>query len=571
MNAARFCRFGAWIIVVLAAIDPPVPVRSSALPAVVVEGPSDVMAALSSGVSGRARVTPIAESPPAAFVFVGPRPPADLPALPGVPVHTVFTGSAPGPHTVRASVPARTIVGLPAQIQLQMHRPGPGDQTTELVLLKDGVQVDHAEHEWTGESREATRSLTFLPVSGGPQRLTIQARTDGMAPAGNVRDVLDVLLDVTAEPIRVHLAAPRASWALAFVKQALETDERLSLSFRIGTTPGAAVASERTPALHMGAEGRAGEAGTAGVDVLVAGGLDRLTAAEIRSARAHAEGGGVVVIVADGDVPPPVREWLGADRFVRRLLAAPVKTSEGWRASEWLFPSGLTPAASVLETVRIGSDDVPAVIEAPLGRGRVLYCAALDAWRFRGDPAFSRFWRALVTEAAAQRLARAAMRIEPAVTRPLSTVRVSWTGEARAIGDTLRLAVHAPDGQVTTATLVAVDRSLWTSTIAAPEREGIYRLSADRIDSLDSHFLVARDALAAAEPDETALRLFAAAHGGTFVRQDDLGALVARLRETPRPAATRQRRRPMRWHGWAAVLAVLLGTEWWIRRRSGLR
>lgn len=71
--------------------------------------------------------------------------------------------------------------------------------------------------------------------------------------------------------------------------------------------------------------------------------------------------------------------------------------------------------------------------------------------------------------------------------------------------------------------------------------------------------------------DRTLIRAWTASHQGRVVPEAQVPQLAALLQSAIDPPHERVRVRPMRWMWWWAPFALCLGTEWWIRRRSGLR
>ena len=71
--------------------------------------------------------------------------------------------------------------------------------------------------------------------------------------------------------------------------------------------------------------------------------------------------------------------------------------------------------------------------------------------------------------------------------------------------------------------------------------------------------------------NDDALQRIARASGGSVLTSGEVGTLVDRLRAAA-PVAALAVRRDL-WHtGWSfALIALLLGTEWLLRRRWGLR
>jgi hypothetical protein len=160
------------------------------------------------------------------------------------------------------------------------------------------------------------------------------------------------------------------------------------------------------------------------LDVIIVGGLDRLSTADVRALeRFMRERGGAVVLVPDARVDAgPARELM-PPQATERLLERPATLSmKGGAAALGASELLLLGSAGVEgEVVAAAADESPVVLSLPRGRGRVFISGAMDAWRYRasGDRGFDRFW-----QAAAAALALAApppidVRISPPALRPL--------------------------------------------------------------------------------------------------------------------------------------------------------
>jgi hypothetical protein len=141
--------------------------------------------------------------------------------------------------------------------------------------------------------------------------------------------------------------------------------------------------------------------------------------------------------------------------------------------------------------------------------------------------------------------------------------------------DTQSVRVVSPGNSTTAMTLVKLSEQLFIGRAHAPTSEGVYRVERAPGDAATpsdaAHLVVASDAEPGVRTDGDALRALASAHGGTFVESTDIGPLARTLRQSLSAHGERVPRRPMRWAGWAILLAGILGAEWWARRRNGLR
>jgi hypothetical protein len=219
------------------------------------------------------------------------------------------------------------------------------------------------------------------------------------------------------------------------------------------------------------------------------------------------------------------------------------------------------------------------VWSARRGAGRIVVSGAVDAWRFRADPAsdFDRFWRAVISGAALGVPPFVDVRVTPSLARPLERVEVhvrlrgSISGAAVAAtlasGEIVRL---RPEPEV----------GAFAGTFVAPARESVSRVTVTATNagvqaSGSASFAVssapeAPQALQAPEAPEIPLSLLAATHGGIDVSAENLRPLDAWLRATVTPPAVRTTRHPMRSPWWLLMFAGCVSIDWWItssRRR----
>ena len=565
MTLARWCRRAAWTIVLLAVVDPAVPASTRALPRVAVireDGSAAgerAVRALEQALEGVAVLDPGAASGADAYVLIADGYPVARPPLPtGAPVHVLAPPVQAAPVTIRAvTAPARAVLRLPLAVNVDVARHDDRPERTRLRVVERGAVLAVADVSWRAGQRQARISLRFVPSRTGPVRLRVIA--DAGAPPSHA--AADVLIDVRDVRFDVRVTGPRASWALAFAAAALREDDRLIVSSRFGTRPGSAV-SVGPPPSDAARE----------PDVEVHGISEESTAADIARIQRSAERGAGVILVPDRGLPVAVRRLAGIREIEERVLPAPTAASNGVRAGEWLLANSGNPAASTLSTVRIGNRDYPLAIDVPLGAGRIVLVTALDAWRYRADPAFSRFWRATVVELAARQFEAASpLRISPGVVRPGGRVTVTYEAAVPAKADRIPITLRAHGSRALGHTLVRTGGGSFTGRINAPTGEGVYEASvaaADGVRESRGYVAVARDAATAAPDDERALRALAAAHRGAFAT--DAERLADALRETV-ARRVRGSTRPMRWPVWPAIVALLLGTDWWTRRRNGLR
>ncbi len=288
-----------------------------------------------------------------------------------------------------------------------------------------------------------------------------------------------------------------------------------------------------------------------------------------------------LIVTADGERHP-----------IMRIGDTPEETRKRWAALPALAASaplgGPRPGATVLAVAESANGLFPVVAVQRYGRGRSMVFAGEASWRWKmmvasTDRSHEFFWRQ-----AARWLAGSAP--DPVtITAP----------EAAEPGDAASVAVEARD-----AAFAPVPDAIVDATIAAPggepqplklrpadsgsgrftapfqpEQPGLYRVhaaarrGATPLGAADRWVYVGGSDREFADPrlNEGFLRRIARASGGRYVRAADASRIVASLQSSvPKDAAPERRDL---WHEpWAFALVVaLLGGEWILRRRWGLR
>jgi hypothetical protein len=401
--------------------------------------------------------------------------------------------------------------------------------------------------------------IPWWPVSAGARVLVarVTADDDDRAAADN-----EVAAPVYVEDERwpVVMLELRASWAATFVRRALEQDPRFTVAVQTRLAPRVNVSTPGATSLENLDDAR----------VVVVGGPEALTVDEVsRLDRFVRERGGAVVLVPDRPIAGPATRLIH-HRWHERLDGE--ATAAGpLRASEWLLAADVGP----LDLVWSQSNDGAAVVATPVGGGIVVVSGALDAWRHRtADGAFDSFWRATV--------ARLAIGVGPAV-----VLEISGDGEGS----------HGVTAQLTART--ARRMPIWTVTAsrrcADGDSTGVRLWPADAtgafagrvpIGSRDDCRLEAEVAgLGKAvatldEPssslryprwDQSEMRALTSRSGGLLIENGELQSLVRSWLDARGAERRPEPRYPMRSWWWLMPIVASLCTEWWLRRRVGLR
>jgi hypothetical protein len=386
----------------------------------------------------------------------------------------------------------------------------------------------------------------------------------------------DVAIIAHARRLRVLVFEPRPSWALTFVRQALERDPTLEVDVLGRTSRGVVT---RT----AGAPGRVASAALDRFDAVVVGAPEALTEAEVQVLELFAgERGGAVVLQPDRRPSGAyARRLLVATTFDEALLdrPSPLTTTAGeLRASEMAIARAWPPGVTPLATRAAGDGEQPVIASWTRGEGRVVFSGALDGWRYRAADgvAFEEFWQSLVATLAAAAPRPIELSIEPAVTSPGDPVRVT----ARVRGASA--AGRRLDAPPVSAALVLEDGTrqfvrMWPTAaegwfearLVAPGAGRHVLRAAAGPWTADAPVLVADGTRQPRGIDRPMLTRIAIASGGVVVDGDDLAPLDAHLRD--RKVTLAAVAHPMRSAWWFTACIGALCGEWAWRRRRGLR
>ncbi|OFW11538.1 MAG: hypothetical protein A3H96_22805 [Acidobacteria bacterium RIFCSPLOWO2_02_FULL_67_36] len=286
----------------------------------------------------------------------------------------------------------------------------------------------------------------------------------------------------------------------------------------------------------------------------------------------------------------------GAVHPVMQLGPGAADTRKRWDAVPSLAASaalgGPRPGATVLAvTAGPGGAQRALVAVQRYGEGRSMVFTGEASWRWRmmlpsTDRSYETFWRQAIRWLAVKAADPISI-TSPAGSAPGDAlhigvaVRDALFQPRRDAGVTLRIA--GPDGRLEqpAATLSRSDSGRDDEFGAAftPAHPGIYRITAEArrgttlLGSASTALLVGGSDLEMTDPrlNTQLLERLASASGGHVTAPADVRRLVDRLRAGV-PAARRAAERDL-WHnGWSfAVILLLLGAEWILRRRWGLR
>ena len=525
----------------------------------------------------------------AAMVLAGDRLPAELTSIsmPGFAVRPAADG--PSIAIVAVSSPVRAPAQSRVPVTVSLHVANADRRMVDVALTSNGVTVDRTSREVTASDTRLVVPLTLVPSGTGMLRARVSARIAGAATRGS-HAIADILVSVESRAWSVLVFDRRPSWMSTFVRRALEDDPRFLVTSRTVTSTSAATATHAAPTSLTNLES------IARFDAIVAGAPEALTADDVRALEGYLRRrGGAVVLLLDAtttggaDRLRHLQPLTQVDRWAEQTSAAPVELAahhDGQAillSSELIWPDRLPPGATAMVVRRPDkptSDAGPMAViwRTAIGAGRLVVSGALDNWRYRSQSKFpfDRFWQQTIAAAADASPPPVEVRLDRSVIAPGETTRARIAVRDLVLDESMATATTAvsaslegpagsrpirvwPDGAAghLSAALTTTSPGEYQLVVEAAGQRAVTPLA------------VAVGAASAAEPDTDLLAAWSAAHGGIAVTEAQLETL-----DTALAAALRDERRDETWHPmrapwWIAPFALLLGGEWWMRRRQG--
>jgi hypothetical protein len=266
-------------------------------------------------------------------------------------------------------------------------------------------------------------------------------------------------------------------------------------------------------------------------DAVLVGAPEELGAGDVTSLESFMrDRGGAVVLLPDE--PAQGRPY-------QRLPGMPA-----WRFVERAKPAGDPPASAFFSPNPAAAE---VVWQRAVGSGRLIVATALDSWRFRDaqSGAFDRFWRLTVAEAADATPPPLQMVPDRLVAAPGETITARVYGSPANVIEEIRIRP-------------AVD--------AGPEPVTISRNGA----RAEATVIVVPGATPATPDARAYVDAWATTHGGRLLPESRLEELMPALERALPPALQPVTWFPMRSAGWIVPFGLVLGAEWWVRRRRGL-
>ncbi len=558
---SRMLRAMAVAIAIAAAIDPAMRLlradRRSV--AVIDAGGTDLAATISQSLSDEFDLHAASVAGAAATVVVGNELPPESIVTSGALFAVVPAARSPRVEIERVTTPGIAPSGSRVPVLVSVRAVGMRGRSIVVDLFAGSLAVDSVTRALTDDDERVEVAVVLPPSAAGLLSARVVASDAGSRALSVERHCV---VDIRDQRWRVFVADPRPSWASTFVRRALEDDRRFDIASRVGTSKALSVASGTAPSLSD-------SGALAEFDAIVIGAAGELTATEARSIERYArERGGAVILLLDrlelGALAPMIGVLSLAD--VHGAARMKVSAAAGNQvATEFALPrggAGITPLA----LVSIGGKDTPAIWQSALGAGRVVVNGALDAWRYRTREGggFAKFWVDAIAAAASASPAPLVLTTETPRVAPGTTFEVRAIVRDAQLSDPSR---PAPIVEWTGPPQFwpAEERGVFLASITAPDTPGNYEI---KVRDAVLRYSVVPDV--DRQPAVAMLTAWTTSRGGT-VLTDDVAGVVSRVRTAVNAQYERVETHPMRSPWWIPVFVILLGAEWWIRRRRGER
>ena len=532
-----------------------------------------------------------------------------------VPIHTIVVGDTTRRRDVlvdRVTTNELAYVGAALPVQAGVRANGYAGQTVLVVLARGGERLDAQQVRLPEGAAEVSVDLTYTPEEAGLQRLTVGVtQLDGEATHRN--NTQTVAVRVLESKRRVLLLGAAPTPDVSAVRQLLERGDDTEVTARVSQAPGTFYGGALPDSL-------------AAFDAAVLVGFPGAAAAPeavSRVAEAASEGLPLFFILsrqtdlnalrtrlADAlpAAPEQVRpgfveaQFLPTPRSARHpLFDLPPEAAAGsWEALPPLTASQSrwqpSPDAEVLATARVRGvdlDDPLLVVRRRAGQRSAVLLGA-GVWRWQNVPegldAATPLWPALFSNAlqwVSTPEDDRPVRVAPAQQTFDSSEPVVFNGQVydeslNPVPDaSVQIDVTGPSGATYALQMEAAGNGRYVArSDAFPEGTYAYTATAERGDvvlgtdrgrfGVGALTLEYRDTRA----DAALMRQIAQRSGGTFRTVEDAAALPAQLAAAGAltPLVVEEEEDSELWHfyGFLAAAVLLLGTEWFLRKRSGM-
>ena len=533
-----------------------------------------------------------------------------------IPIHTIVVGDTTRRRDVlvdRVTTNELAYLDAALPVQVGVRADGYAGQNVLVVLARGGERLDAQQVRLPEGTAEVPVDLTYTPEEAGLQRLTVGVtKLDGEATYRNNTQTFAVRVLDSKRRVLLLGAAPTPD--VSAVRQLLERGDDTEVTARISQAPGAFYGGALPDSL-------------AAFDAAVLVGFPGAAAAPEavrRVAEAASEGGLPLFFILSRQTdlgtlrdrladalpaaPDQVRPGFVEAQFVptprsgqHPLFALPPEAAAGsWEALPPLTASQSrwqpSPDAEVLATKRVRGvnlDDPLLVVRRRAGQRSAALLGA-GVWRWQNVPegldAAAPLWPALFSNAlqwVSTPEDDRPVRVTPAQQTFDSREPVVFNGQVYdeslnpVPGASVQIDVTGPSGSTYALQMEAAGNGRYVArSDAFPEGTYAYTATAERGDvvlgtdrgrfGVGALTLEYRDTRA----DAALMRQIAQRSGGTFHTVEDAATLPAQLAAAGAlaPLVVEEEEDNELWHfyGFLAAAVLLLGAEWFLRKRSGM-
>lgn len=481
-------------------------------------------------------------------------------------------------------VPKRAAIDARVPVASVLRARGAKGKQIHITLRFNGSIVDRATRTVQSDDERVNVPLSYVPTVAGAALLRVEAALgDDAATTG-----ADAVVDVRAQKWAVLFFDSRPSWMSTFVRRALELDTRFAVTSRVVTSTNVSTDGGKPPGTLDD------PAVTELYDAVVLGAPESLSERDVQGAEKFLrQRGGSVVLLFDGNKTGRYSRLadLGAFSSVTNSQPAVIADQLGdtvaMRATEWMFASRVPDGARVLAwtapaNARTSSVRNPIVYAVNAGAGRVFVSGALDAWKFRdaSQSGFEKFWQQTIADAANSSAEAVDLQVSAAPLLPGAESEIVLSSRRATLAElrsgaiarsSASVVIELPSGRQNVQVWPTGSPGTFHGTFNAPSTSGVYRVVGTVDGASASAPLVVAGQVMQPNPSEPGLfEAFAGAHGGTVLPASRLSELPAVMQKALVPASRRVVWHPMRSLWWLLPFALLLSSEWWLRRRRGL-
>ena len=544
-----------------------------------------------------------------------------------IPVYTVGVGNPSPPRdtaVLSLNAPKSVLLGDEVALTAQVAATGMGSRRVPVQLVSSGELIEEKHVLTLPLGRPIAVNFSFTPPAPCRQHLTVripkqedeQDRSNNQASA---------LVEVVERKLNVLVIEGEPRWEFRFIRNVLERDRTVTLTIHL-TRPGIGPIKGHGYLQALPTKRK----DLASYDLIILGDVPRKSLPDDflkeLTEMIKLRSGALIVIagrrghyryLADtplheilpvrleggrriGRAGVPFKPRLtrtGATHLITRLASNPEENE-----LEWAGLPEMTWAADVLEVVpgaisllvhpeRVaGASQLPLITVHRVGAGKVMFCSVEETWRWRkvvGDKYHYKFWAQALRWMVKQPFADGDPRARLSVGRTECSVGESVDIEAYCLGPDgfpldgakVWLNVADDDGQAQQLVMEASPGG-WGiyRTTFTPDQPGKYQMQpivsayGDEPLSSSASLEVTRADLEKnfLAQDRNMLQSIAQASGGKYLQINEVDKLAEAITAKVEKRYLTAEYSPCRHWAYYTAVALLLGTAWSIRKRSGL-